>query len=367
MATGLRVVFSPEHVTVASVKVERPRATLRLASLGRPPSQLSEATPVPCTLTFFVSYQNLVRSEVPTAPKLFATLSGKIERSTGVFSFTGADEDEPIEHLPVSPPAPDADPRLVRPLEFALVFDSEQFDLGQQALEVPRFEEDKARFVEIRVQVEIAGQVEVSLDASDVWDVPYAPLERKLRFRVVASNDKAANLQATNSTDEKAFDEVGEAGDNARDFDLTALPPDDEYKLELMRGTQPLAPPLKVKVRELELGLLLADAARTAQSVTTGDAALPDALSGSETHNFGSIQFDETPTTNFVAFNIKSDDGTPLAGQPFTATFADGSVRTGTLDAQGSAVLNSVPTGDVAVVLPNDPDAVLTISDDEVA
>jgi hypothetical protein len=56
-----------------------------------------------------------------------------------------------------------------------------------------------------------------------------------------------------------------------------------------------------------------------------------------------------------------------LGGQPFAATFADGSVRTGTLDAQGSAVLTSVPPGDVDVVLPNDPDAVLTISDDEVA
>jgi hypothetical protein len=90
--------------------------------------------------------------------------------------------------------------------------------------------------VEIRVQVEIAGQVEVSLNASDVWDVPYAPLERKLRFHVVAGDDAQTNLQATNSVDETAFDDVGEAGDNARDFDLTALPPDDEYELELMRG-----------------------------------------------------------------------------------------------------------------------------------
>ena len=138
MTTGLRVVFSPEHVTVASVKEVQPRATLKLMGFGRPPSQLAEASPVPCTLTFFVSYQNLVRSEEPSAPKSFATLTGEIERTAGTFSFTGAKEDGPIEHEPLPEPAPDADPRLARPLEFALVFDSEQFELGEQTLEVPR-------------------------------------------------------------------------------------------------------------------------------------------------------------------------------------------------------------------------------------
>lgn len=367
MTTGLRVVFAPEHVTAASVKEVQPRATFKLMGFGRPPSQLPEASPVPCTLTFFVSYQNLVRLEEPSAPKAFATLAGEIERATGAFSFTGAKEDEPIEHAPPPKPPPDADPRLARPLEFALVFDSEQFALGEQTLEVPRVDGDKARFVEVRVQVEVAGQVEVTLEASDVWDVPYAPLERKLRFHVVADDDRQANLLATNSADETAFDDVGEPGDDARDFDLTTLPPEDEYELELMRGTQPLAPPLKVKIRELELGLLLADAARAAQSITTRDTPLPDALSGSETHDFGDIPFDETPTATFVAFTITSDDGSPMAGQAFAATFDDGSVRTGTLDARGSAVLTAVPPGDVAVVLTGDPDAVLTISEGAVA
>jgi len=367
VTTGLRVVFAPEHVTVASVKTVQPRSGLRLAGLGSPPSQLKEASPAPCVLQFFVSYQNLVRSEEPTAPKLFATVTGQLERSTGTFSFTGADNDDPIQHEPVPPPPPDADPRVSRPLEFALLFDTSQFDIGEQLLQVPRLEDDKARFVEIRAQVAVAGQLEVSLDTSDVWDVPYAPLERKVRFHVVASADKTANLQATDSAQATAFNDAGEVGDNARDFDLTTLPPDDEFELELKRGSLPLAPPLKVKLRELELGLLLEDAARAAQSITTADAALPEALSGSETHDFGDIPFDETPKTTFVAFTITSDDGTPLAGQAFTATFDDGTVRTGTLDAQGSATLTGVPSGDVAVVLAADPDAVLTISEDEVA
>jgi hypothetical protein len=298
---------------------------------------------------------------------LFATVTGQLERSTGAFTFTGDDDDNPVQQEPIPPPAPDADPRIARPLEFALVFDASQFDLGEQLLQVPRVEDDKARFVEIRAQVAVAGQVEVSLDTSDVWDVPYAPLERKLRFHVIASDDKSTNLQATNGANATAFDDVGEPTDESRDFDLTALPPDDEFELELKRGALPLAPPLKVKIRELELGLLLADAARAAQSITTGDAVLPDVLSGSETHNFGNIPFDETPTTTFVSFTVTSEDGTPLAGQAFAATFDDGTVRTGTLDTQGSATLTGVPAGDVAVVLPADPDAILTVSEDEVA
>jgi len=57
----------------------------------------------------------------------------------------------------------------------------------------------------------------------------------------------------------------------------------------------------------------------------------------------------------------------PMVGQAFAATFDDGSVRTGTLDAQGSAVLTAVPPGEVAVALTADPDAVLTISENAVA
>lgn len=368
MATGLRVVFSPEHVTVASVKTVQPRAELRLALLGRPPTQLSEATPVASVLQFFVSYQNRVRSEEPTAPKLFATVAGQLERVDGALTFISDDEDDPVQHLPIPPAPPDADPRLGRPLEVALVFDSGQFSLGEQTLRVPRVDADRSRFIEIRAEMDVGGKSEVTLDTSDVWDVPYAPLERRVRFHVVTPDpNHKANLLGTDSADQTAIDDLGEASDNARDFDLTALPPDDEFELELSRGAQLLAPPLKVKIRELELGLLLDDAARAAQSITTRDAALPDVLTGSETHNFGNIPFDETPTTTFVSFTITSDDGTPQAGQAFAATFDDGTVRSGTLDAQGSATLTGVPSGDVAVVLTADPDAVLTISEEEVA
>jgi hypothetical protein len=368
VTTGLRVVFSPEHVSVTSVRKSQPRARLSLLGLGRPPSQLSEVRPVPCDLKFFVSYQNRVRSETPTAPKLFATLSGQLERDNGIFSFTGADEDEPLEHEPTPPPDPDADPRLSRPLEFALVFDPAQFSLGEQLLLVPRFEEDRSRFVEIRVELEVSGQAEVSLDTSDVWDVPYAPLGRRVRFHVLAADPNGdANLLAKDSAAKAALTDPGDPGDGTRDFDLTALPPDDEYELELSRGPVRLAPPIKVKLRELEFGLLLEDASRAAQSVTADDTALPDVLSGAETHDFGKLPFDETPTTNFVAFTVTADDGTALAGRPFAATFSDGSVRTGTLDAQGSAVLTSVPPGDVEVALTDEPDALLTIPQDGAA
>ena len=49
-------------------------------------------------------------------------------------------------------------------------------------------------------------------------------------------------------------------------------------------------------------------------------------------------------------------DGTPIAGEPYVATFADGSTRRGVTDAAGLAHLSAVPPGSAVVVYGLDPD-----------
>jgi type VI secretion system secreted protein VgrG len=46
-----------------------------------------------------------------------------------------------------------------------------------------------------------------------------------------------------------------------------------------------------------------------------------------------------------LLLDYKHVDGSPVQGAPFEVTFADGSKRSGTLDASGRAVLNAVPPG----------------------
>lgn len=364
MPGALRVLFSPDQVSVDTVRTEQPRAGLRLTSLGPPPTALPEKSRTACTLQFFVSYIAKVREGSPSTPKPFARLSGELERQLGKFEFRAA-PDAKLEHDPLPPPAPDADPRRVKPLEYLLTFARDQFpQLGEQTLKVPRPEGDEPRFVQLSVEVTVSGAPEVVLATSDVWDVPYATPERRVRLSIFdpITFDMGAML-LTKADGDRAFNGVGDRVGEAREFDLTALPADDDYDFELSLGDLRLAPPLTLKIKDLELGLLLEDVQRAAESIVAPDKALPDQLSGSEDQDFGDLPFEEVPAAkrDFVVFTMQDVSGAPLAGRPFVAVLADGSSREGILDARGQATLTAIPRGAVDVTLFDQPDALLTL------
>lgn len=80
-------------------------------------------------------------------------------------------------------------------------------------------------------------------------------------------------------------------------------------------------------------------------------------LTGGATANAASINFPRStpiaPTD--LEFRRVYADGSPIAGIPYKATFADGSSRSGATDASGLASLSAVPAGAASVVYGLDP------------
>jgi hypothetical protein len=365
--TSLRVVFAPESISVDTVKTVTPRAELRLVGLGPPPSELSDGASQPCKLQFFVTYLNLVRSEEPSDPKLFATLDGSLSRSDGEFVFLAADVEEPIVHLPIEPAPDEEDPRKLKPLTYELGFDESQFNgLEAQILNVPRAVADRARFLELRASLELAGQPELALEEADAWDIPYARLPRRVTFSIFDSNVTGVGaLLVNDGQGNPVFNGVGENGEASRDFDLTALPADDDYDIELSAGPQRLAPSLGINIKDLEFGLLLDDAKRAAGSVKIPDNALPATLTGSENHNFGDLPFEETPPGNrtFIDFQFVDQQGSPVPAANFVATFSDGTTQEGIADDSGKITLSGIPPGDVQIAMVDFTDDFVSVED----
>ncbi|HEY6880952.1 MAG TPA: hypothetical protein VI299_23165 [Polyangiales bacterium] len=58
------------------------------------------------------------------------------------------------------------------------------------------------------------------------------------------------------------------------------------------------------------------------------------------------------PELDWIALKFVDDAGSPMAGEPYEVTLADGSVQKGQLDAQGCAHLADIEPGDCVVSFP---------------
>lgn len=199
MPRSIRVVLAPlpTPVFVADEK-ERANAVtgLRVSfeMLGRK-TTLATRAPQPAKLTFHLRTFLRVRTETPSFEKL-ATLTGKLELTPGGSARFTADTDEAGDpksllhedpSLNGEPPAPETDPDVAleeeasdpppkRPRMLDLVFDTGGFagiddPLGRNARLLLPDDVNRAHFLEIGIDLEIAGTTESAIEANDVLDV----------------------------------------------------------------------------------------------------------------------------------------------------------------------------------------------------
>lgn len=155
-------------------------------------------------------------------------------------------------------------------------------------MKIPRPEGDAARYLEIRAELKIGGAVEAARDVNDVWDVPYAPLERKLEWLFEAPDGhEDAQLIVRKESNEIALARPLERGSSStlQCFDLTNLAVDCGYTLELHAAGMTLAPLLTLDLQSFETSLLLGDLPGVARSlIPSASVPVPEALTGSEQH-----------------------------------------------------------------------------------
>lgn len=61
----------------------------------------------------------------------------------------------------------------------------------------------------------------------------------------------------------------------------------------------------------------------------------------------------DAPPTTWIEIRLTDEAGSPVAGEPYAVTLADGTVASGTLDEDGLARVDGIPAGTCQVTFPD--------------